>query len=70
VPYRERFPAIQRMREAEKKLSPRIDARLKSGISIDDVAVEIQADATLTWEERTAAMILLQAARDAQRKKS
>ena len=60
VPYRERFPAIQRARAATAKMAPLVLARLKTGDTLQGVRSAVQAHAGLTLEERAAALAELQ----------
>lgn len=65
-PYRERFPAVQRVREAVAKMRPRIQTRLDEGVAVEQLAAEMRVDISLKAEERTATLALLEAARKAQ----
>jgi hypothetical protein len=56
VPYRERFPAIQRARAAAVKMAPVVRERLKAGASPEDLRAALATDASLSPEERTAAL--------------
>jgi tetratricopeptide (TPR) repeat protein len=62
VPYRERFPAIQRARAAEAKMGPIVAARLAAGEKPDALRAAYAVDTTLTAEERTAALAIVHAA--------
>ena len=59
VPYRERFPAIQRFREATARLEPVIRERLRGGAEVGGLRAEYAADRVLGEEERTAALAIL-----------
>jgi len=68
VPYRERFPAIQRARAAARKMGQIVQARLKAGEPIDGLRAALNADATLAIEERAASLAELQSVLDQQRR--
>ena len=55
VPFRERYPTIMRAQVAEAKMAPIINSMLNSGQSIAVVMQKIDADSSLTGDERTAA---------------
>jgi hypothetical protein len=59
VPYRERFPAIQRARAAEAKMEPIVSSRLEAGESADTLLVAFANDPAITPEERSAAQAAL-----------
>jgi WD40 repeat protein len=59
VPYRERFPVIERTREARTAMQPRIQSLLSAGMTLDQVAAHFAGDSSLAPEERTAVQALL-----------
>jgi WD40 repeat protein/serine/threonine protein kinase len=59
VPYRERFPAIQRERAAAVKMESVVDSRLKAGESAEAMRIAVAKDTSLSPEERIAAQAAL-----------
>jgi WD40 repeat protein/serine/threonine protein kinase len=55
VPYRERFPAIERARRAAQTMTPWVESRLGAGQTPESVRAAALADASLTSEERLSA---------------
>jgi WD40 repeat protein/serine/threonine protein kinase len=66
VPYRQRFPAIERTRRAADKMAPWVRSRLDAGETPEAVRAEALADRSLSAEERTAACARVQAMLSAQ----